>query len=410
MWMRHVICVAVRFSVLQCVLQYVIRSYQKCHSISHVNASRHSRIRRVTHEYVVSRRNESVVSYMNWSCNIWVRHVTYGCCMFHGYVVWMCRFMHCNTQQRTATHCIAYVVWICRFMHMSFDMWLHHVTYEGVMSHMNASCHTWVRRVTYDHVRLLHVPCENVVSHVIASCHIWMRHIWIRHVTYEVACSMSICCFTYDCIMSHMNASCHIWMRHDTHECVVSRMSATCHIRLLHVPCGYVFSHVIASRRVWMRHVIYECVIPHMNASCHIWMRCVAWNRVSRVVHGWVMPRMNASCHITIVACFLWMCRFMCDWVMSHLKGSCHTLMSRSRVRRKWVMRHMKKSCHVAGVMSHVDESWHIWMRHVTCEYVMSHMRIRHVTDVSDDTNVKRHTCVYIYKYVYMYIYICTYI
>ena len=109
-----------------------------------------------------------------------------------------------------------------------------------------------------------------VVLYMNASCHIWMRHV------------------TYECVMSHMNASCHIWMRHVTYECVMSHMNASCHTLKSVITYECVMSHRHESmshrnesyiRRTnrqgpsWLevpqpiRHVTYECVISHMNES-----------------------------------------------------------------------------------------------------------------------------------------------
>jgi len=79
------------------------------------------------------------------------------------------------------------------------DIWMSHVPYEGVishiccverltwntkkvcewvMSHMKESCPIWRS----------HVPYEGVLSHMKESCLIWRVHVpyvWIRHVSYE---------------------------------------------------------------------------------------------------------------------------------------------------------------------------------------------------------------------------------
>ena len=56
---------------------------------------------------------------------------------------------------------------------------------------MNESCHIWMSHVTY----------ERVMSHMNESCHIWMSH-----VKYESVMShMNESCLTYKWVMSHMN-------------------------------------------------------------------------------------------------------------------------------------------------------------------------------------------------------------
>jgi len=56
---------------------------------------------------------------------------------------------------------------------------------------------------------------------------------------------------------------------------------------------------------------------------------------------------------------------------MSHMNESCHIWMS--HVTYEWVMSHMNESCHI-WMSHHMKESCHIWMSHVTYEWVMSHM------------------------------------
>jgi len=76
----------------------------------------------------------------------------------------------------------------------------------------------------------------------------------------------------------------------------------------------------------------------------------------------------NESCH-------MWMSHVTCEWVMSHVNESCHMWMS--HVTCEWVM-------------SYMNESRHIWMSHVTYGWVMSHMYeschvcISHVTYLLD--------------------------
>jgi len=49
------------------------------------------------------------------------------------------------------------------------------------------------------------------------------------------------------------------------------------------------------------------------------------------------MSHMNESCH-------MWMSHVTCEWVMSHVNESCHIWMS--HVTYGWVMSHMNESCH----------------------------------------------------------------
>jgi len=81
---------------------------------------------------------------------------------------------------------------------------------------------------------------------------------------------------------------------------------------------------------------------------------------------------MNESCHI-------WMSHVTYEWVVPHMNESCHIWMS--HVTYEWVMSHMNKSHHIwmshvtyEWVVSHMNESCHIWMSPITYEWVMSHM------------------------------------
>jgi len=119
----------------------------------------------------------------------------------------------CKISTNHVTHSLAEC---SRQLHIFLDTESCHITHEWGMSHMNESCHIWMRHVTY----------ECVMSHMNASCHIWMRHV------------------TYECVMSHMNESCHIWTSHVTYERVMSHMNESCHIWIRHVTYEYVMSHV----------------------------------------------------------------------------------------------------------------------------------------------------------------------
>ena len=88
---------------------------------------------------------------------------------------------------------------------------------------------------------------------------------------------------------------------------------------------------------------------------------------------------------------------------MSHVNESCHMWMS--HVTREWVMSHVNESCHMwmshviyEGVASHMHASWLIWLSHVSSWLIwLSHVSswliwLSHVTYecVMSRTNVLR--------------------
>jgi len=189
-----------------------------------------------------------------------------------------------------------------------------YVTYEGVMSRMNESCHVWmshVNMIELCHVWMSYVTYEWVMSHMDESmshknesCHTWMRHVTydtlqaqreigrlpdrLQQVLVELQSHV-----TYEWVMSHMNETCHIWgptgttrdreaARWSWRRGVVSHMNESCHIWMGHVPyksrqdntrsCGRLSGARggAESFHIWMSYVTYEWVVSHMNESCHV--------------------------------------------------------------------------------------------------------------------------------------------
>ena len=127
---------------------------------------------------------------------------------------------------------------------------------------MTESCHIWMSHVTYDWV----------MSHINESCHIWMIYVnkcpperLLRTSRYHHV--------TYDRVMSRMNESFHTRMRHVAFRWAVSHMNDLYHMWMSHVIYEWVMSHLIESNHTWKKHVTYGWVAFHVNESCRIWMR-----------------------------------------------------------------------------------------------------------------------------------------
>ena len=176
------------------------------------------------------------------------------------------------------------------------------VTYECDTSHMNESCHIWMRHITYKWVTsCMNDSCHTfmrhrVTSHMNASCHViyeWLtsRHVWKRHVTYE-------------CLMSHLNES-------RKYEYVTSLHTWMPHVILHEAQSHRVTSHMNKSRYIWMsrgnmstsRHFTNECltlhfmthrVTSHMHESRHIWISHVTYERVTSPNTEWPKGQRDA--------------------------------------------------------------------------------------------------------------------
>jgi len=155
------------------------------------------------------------MSHMNESCHIWMSHVTYE---------WVMSHMNESSIAVCIFKCHAFHIYNCRaLLKIKYQWWLFKFPFSG-----ERLCHTWMRHVTHWWGTL----------HMNGACHIWMSH-----VTYESVIAhhyIVLSHLTLRWVMSHMNEACHIWMRHVTYE--------------------WVMSHI------WMSHVTL------MNEACHIWM------------------------------------------------------------------------------------------------------------------------------------------
>ena len=138
---------------------------------------------------------------------IWMSHATYVWheCVWHDpsmCVSWLIHTCDCITFHisQDAKEREGHVVSINTGVNESCHILTSHVTYEWVMSHMNASCHTY--ECVMSHMQMSHGTHDESA----------MFLIWMSHVTH-----MNCSCHTHECVMSH------IWMGHVTH------MNASCH-------------------------------------------------------------------------------------------------------------------------------------------------------------------------------------
>jgi len=159
----------------------------------------------------------------------------------------------------------------------SCHIWMSHVIYEWVMSHMNESCqtHKWVMSHTHPTAKTLGV-CMSPVSHMNRSCHTWMIHVTHMH----KSCHIRMSHVTYEWVMPHMNVSCHKWLSHVTHEWVVSR-----HCDSLERTATYQLSHVAQVFDPTTTHWnSLQLTATHINESCHAEISGCKWVIFQRIL------------------------------------------------------------------------------------------------------------------------------
>ena len=217
------------------------------------------------------------------------------------------------------------------------NLWMSHVKMCTWMSHVTQCTLLWgVGRVIVEWIHT-HEPC----------------HVWTSHVSF----------MNESCAYVHVNESCHTWAYAET---------------------------VLVCETGRRRMNPYEWAMPRVNASRHVWMSHVTlMNEWFWHVHinGWYHTWVCVHCVCTING---WYHTWVCVHCVCPMNGWYHT----------WVCVHC--CSHIShrdvrgGVVEciHMNEPCHVWMHHVTCEWVMSHLWMSHV-NVSTWMGGITHECVF---------------
>jgi len=141
-------------------------------------------------------------------------------------------------------------VWVMFTSHVSRNAWSYykkmgHVTYKCAMSHINESCHVWIR-----HMRISESPC------VYESCVYVMTHLeYVRmRESRRMHHQSTKYLYTWSGHVTHVNKSCHVWMSLATGKRVMSRVNESWHIWMSHVTYGRVEWRISELCRTQSRH------------------------------------------------------------------------------------------------------------------------------------------------------------
>jgi len=190
---------------------------------------------------------------VNGSCHVSLSHVTESC---H----WVISLSHVTEScQRVMSPSRVTREWLMPDTIKPCQLWMHHVTYECVMSHVDESY------LAYERV---------------------MFHLEMSHVTH----------IQYGWAMSVTNASRHLGVCHVTHERVVSRIWKS-RVSLMNESCRkHVMSHLDEPCQLRMHHVTHECVMSHMDESYLAYERVAFHLWMSHVTHA--MSHLDEPCQI----------------------------------------------------------------------------------------------------------------
>jgi len=159
-----------------------------------------------------------------------------------------------------------YIWVVCDISYESCPIWMGHVPYEWVMSHMNESCPIWMRHVPFWGVQTKwnwQARRESTYSGTMSKGGGFrvMSQIHLSHVLYIR-------------VMSHMNESwgfrvmSQIHLSHVLYIRVMSHMNESCPIDMRHVPYVWVIAHIYLSRVLYIRVMSNMKESSHMNELC----------------------------------------------------------------------------------------------------------------------------------------------
>jgi len=203
-------------------------------------------------------------------------------------------------------------------MNESCHIWMSHVTYEWVMSHMNESCHIWMSHVTYEwnltHTELYH----EWTSHVMYKCVMW----WISYVIYTCICDIT---HSYVAWLIHMNESCHILIyilitRHMSESEWVMSHIESCHTYICvrdmtsHIHHATYERVMLCMTYTYVYHISYVPYADDINYVYDMYMTSL----IHHATYERVVQRKNERWHICICVCDIPYWTYVRD-IMSHI-------------------------------------------------------------------------------------------